>query len=71
MVLDCGSPLPLSPPQGPKSGRGLPQSKTLRGLVRVAAITRPTGPTGPNASSPLVPELIPANSRIGYGQVLG
>ncbi len=29
-VLECGSPLPLSRPQGSKSGRGLPQSKTLR-----------------------------------------
>ncbi len=33
-VLECASPLALSRPQGPKSGSGLPQSKTLREFAR-------------------------------------
>ncbi len=37
-VLDCASPLALSRPRGPKSGRGLPQSKTLRASKHRASI---------------------------------
>jgi hypothetical protein len=42
-VLDCGSPLPLFPRQDwrRKSGRGLPQSKTLRNFSGALAKTAP------------------------------
>ena len=39
-VLDCGSLLPLSPdPEPTESGRGLPQSKTLRSTAHLATFT--------------------------------
>ncbi len=43
-VLDCGSPLPLSHgPEVTESGRGLPQSKTLRSAGRLAVLVDDSG----------------------------
>ena len=47
-VLDCGSLLPLSPdPEPTESGRGLPQSKTLRSTAHLAVVVNDAGAVYP------------------------